>query len=62
MWEENVELNTEIMAAIKVATFRMWPLTISEDEKTAWKICTKAIDEAGRWLYRSRSPLLKENL
>lgn len=56
------QLNTEMMAAIKVATFRMWPLQASEDEKTAWRLCRKAIDEAGRRLYRSRSPSVKENI
>jgi len=56
------QLSRDMMAAIKVAIFRMWPLAVSEDQQTAWRICTKAIDEAGRRLYRSRSPFIKENL
>ena len=55
------QLNKEMMAAIKVATFRMWPLKVSEEEKVAWRQCTKAIDEANRRLYRSRNPSVKEN-
>ena len=56
------QLNKDMMAAIKVTTFRMWPLKITEEEKNAWRLCTKAIDEAGRRLYRSRSPSIKENI
>ena len=47
------------MAVIKVATFKMYLLTVSEDDKTAWSLCTKAIDGASRQLYRTRH--LKEN-
>lgn len=54
------KLNVDIMAAIKVATFKMYPLTSSEDEKTAWRTCCKAIDSANRQLYRTRQPA-KEN-
>ena len=57
--------NREMMAAIKVATFKMYPLSSSEDEKTAWGQCTKAIDGAGRKLYRTKNrttnPGSKEN-
>ena len=45
-----------MMAAIKVATFRMWPLSCAEDEKSAWKKCTKLIDGSGRQLYRAKNP------
>ena len=54
------QLCREMMAAIKVATFRMWPLESSEGEKQAWRLCRRAIDEAGRRLYRSRGSS-KEN-
>ena len=42
------------MAAIKVATFKMWPYTASENEVTAWQLCVKAVDAAGRQLYRPK--------
>lgn len=54
------KLSVDIMAAIKVATFKMYPLTSSEDEKTAWRSCCIAIDGANRQLYRTRQPA-KEN-
>lgn len=49
-----MQLNKEIMAAIKVATFKMWPCTPSENEVTAWQLCVKAVDAAGRQLYRPK--------
>lgn len=49
------------MAAIKVATFKMYPLSSSEDEKTAWGQCTKAIDGTGRQLYCKTTRGTKEN-
>ena len=52
------QFNTEMIAAIKVATFKMYPLTSAENEKVAWKECTRAIDSANRQLYR---PKAKEN-
>lgn len=55
------QLNRDMMAAIKVATFKMYPLSSSEDEKVAWRQCTKAIDGSGRQLYRTRNPGTKEN-
>jgi len=44
------KLNPEMVAAIKVATLRMWPLQAHETDKTAWRACRKAIDSAGRQL------------
>ena len=44
------KLNAEMIGAIKVATFRMWPLKSTETDKTAWRECRKAIDSAGRQL------------
>ena len=49
------QLNKDMLAAIKVATFRMWPLSSAEHEKSAWKQCCKAIDGSGRQLYRARN-------
>jgi len=54
------KLNPDMVSAIKVATFRMYPLGTSEDEETAWRACRKAIDAAGRQLYRARNPLAKK--
>ena len=54
------KLNPDMIAAIKVATFRMWPLLQTETEETAWRVCRKAIDGAGRQLYRAKNPLTKE--
>ena len=51
------QLDQEMIAAIKMATFRMWPLKSSENDKVAWRDCVKAIDTNGRGLRRS----LKEN-
>ena len=48
------QLDKEIMAAIKVATFKMWPCTPSENEVAAWQLCVKAVDASGRQLYRPR--------
>ena len=45
-----------MMAAIKVATFRMWPLSCAKDEKSAWKKCTKLIDGSDCQLYRAKNP------
>ena len=50
------QFNRDMMAAIKVATFKMYPLSSTEDEKTAWGQCTKAINGAGRQLYRTKNP------
>ena len=54
------QLNTDMLAAIKVATFRMWPLSSTENEKSAWKQCCKSIDGSGRQLYRARNPAQNE--
>ena len=52
-----------MMTAIKVATFRMWHLSCAEDEKSAWKKCTKMIDGSGYQLYRAKNPEeLKETI
>ena len=48
------QLDKEIMAAIKVATFKMWPCTGSENELTAWQQCVRAVDSSGRQLYRPK--------
>ena len=50
------QLDTDMVSAIKVASFRMWPLKTTENEATVWCECVKAIDEGGRRLLRrSRS-------
>ena len=54
------QLDKEIISAIKVASFRMWPLKTSENEAAAWRECIKAIDTGSRNLRRSRSAT-KEN-
>lgn len=54
-------LNKEMMAAIRVASFKMWPLALTENEKAAWSLCVKAIDEGGRRLYRPKGSS-KENI
>ena len=36
------------MAAIKVATFMMWPFTGAENELAAWQHCVRAVDSSGR--------------
>ncbi len=41
------QLDLVRLAAVKKATFRMWPLK-DETEKNAWLDCTKSIDEACR--------------
>ena len=38
------QLDTGMVSAIKVASFRMWPLKITENDATAWRECVKAID------------------
>ena len=45
-------LNPEMIGAIKVATFRMWPLESTETDEIAWRKCRKAIDLARRQLTR----------
>ena len=47
------QLDKDMVAAIKVASFRMWPLKSSESESAAWRDCVKAIDEGGRRLRRN---------
>ena len=49
------QLNKDMLAAIKVVTFRMWPLSSAENEKSAWKQYRKAIDGSGRQLYHARN-------
>ena len=44
------QFDKDILAAIKVASFRMWPLKSTENEVAAWRDCVKAIDEGGRRL------------
>ena len=46
------QLDKDMIAAIKVASFTMWPLKSSENEVKAWRDCVKAIDEGGRRLRR----------
>ena len=46
------QLDKDMIAAIKVASFTMWPLKSSENEVKAWRDCVKAIDEGGRCLRR----------
>ena len=50
------QFNRDMMAAIKVGSFKMYPLSSTEDEKTAWGECTKAIDGAGWQYYRTKNP------
>ena len=47
------QLDKDIISAIKVASFRMWPLKSTENESAAWRQCVKAIDEGGRHLRRN---------
>ena len=49
------QLNKDMIVAIKVATFRMWPLSYTEQEKLAWKQYCKSIDVSGRQLYHARN-------
>ena len=49
------QLDNDVISAIKVASFRMWPLKSSENDKVAWRDCVKAIDEGGRRLRRRLS-------
>ena len=53
------QLDKDILSAIKVASFRMWPLKSTENEVAAWRDCTNAIDEGGRCLrkYRNKSTM-----
>ena len=44
------KLNPDMIATIKVATFRMWPLGSTETQENAWRACRKAIDTSGRQL------------
>ena len=46
------KLDKDILAAVKVATFKMWPLRSTENEQLAWSKCVKSIDEMGRRLNR----------
>ena len=48
-------LDKDVISAIKVASFRMWPLKSSENDMVAWRDCVKAIDEGGRRLRRKLS-------
>ena len=48
------KLDTSKIAAIKVATFNMWPCTPGEEPDGCWKACIKAIDEANRRLIRTK--------
>ena len=50
-----VQLDRDIITAIKVASFRMWPLKSTKNEKVAWRECVKAIDEGGQRLRRKLS-------
>ena len=52
------KLNPDMIAAIKVATFKMYPLESTENDRAAWRACRKAIDSAGRQLVSRNS---KEN-
>ena len=53
------QLDKDIVSAIKVASFRMWPLKSTENEAAAWRECIKAIDAGGRGL--RRNIITKEN-
>lgn len=46
------KLDKDIVAAVKVASFKMWPLKAAENENVAWAKCVKSIDEMGRRLNR----------
>ena len=54
------KLNVEMVGAIKVATYKMWPLKSTETDAVAWRACRKAIDSDGRQLV-SRKLNRKEN-
>ena len=51
------KLNPEMIGAIKVATFRMWPLESIETDEIAWRKCRKAINSAGHQLTCKSSKL-----
>ena len=55
------QLDTDMISAIKVASFRMWPLKSNENKDTAWRDCVKAIDEGGRRLRRRKVATLTES-
>ena len=55
------QLNTDILAPIKVATFGIWPLGATENEKSAWKQHCESIDGSGHQLYQARNPAQNEN-
>lgn len=49
-----MQLDKQVMAAIRVATFKVWPCNAAENEAKSWADCVKAIDEAGRRLYHPK--------
>ena len=49
------QLDKDMVSAIKVASFRMWPLKSTENKAAAWRECVKAIDEGGKRLLRNRT-------
>ena len=56
------QLDKDILSAIKVASFRMWPLKSTENEVAAWRDCIKAIDEGGRRLRKYRNKSIMEQV
>ena len=48
------QFDKDILAAIKVPSFRMWPLKSTENEVAAWRDCIKAVVR-GRHLHKRRN-------